>query len=529
MLGMNTLNETTWDVLISGTGLPQSLLALALSRSGKRVLHIDKNDYYGGSEAAFSLQEAEDWVNRVNQEPDFGPFESASIWRRPSSENNVDGELSFSRAYTLSLSRQLIYTRSRLLPSLVSSRIYRHLEFQAVGSWWVCRGEADVDTEGRTEDVTHGLQRVPSSREDVFADDTLTMKSKRSLMKFLRYLGQSDEEESAATAEGDLDTPFAEFLRSRFQVPSGLYDPLLSLCLSPYSLSKTTTSYALPRIKKHLQSIGVFGPGFSSVLAKWGGGSEIAQVACRACAVGGGVYALKRGISDVALPNHHQPDGSSELLRVRLTDEETVCAKYVVGTAWDIPIDARKAISSAFTKASRCIMIVSSPLETLFPPTSENGPVAAGSVVVLPGQQVVTGDAIDEPPVYLILHSSDTGECPSGQCVIYGSVLQPPEKGQARIDSAVKQLLKTADLKAQILWKLQFTQLGHLGTEPARGSDLGRISDQLLMFSPPCLDLEFNDSMIDQVQHVWKEIMGADVDDAEFLVFEDREATDEEV
>ncbi|KMU91784.1 hypothetical protein CIHG_09657 [Coccidioides immitis H538.4] len=61
MLGQNTLNDTTWDVLISGTGLPQSLLALALSRSGKKVLHIDKNDYYGGSEAAFSLQEAEHW------------------------------------------------------------------------------------------------------------------------------------------------------------------------------------------------------------------------------------------------------------------------------------------------------------------------------------------------------------------------------------------------------------------------------------------------------------------------------------
>jgi len=39
----------------------------ALSRSGKKILHVDKHDYYGGSEAAFSLQEAEEWVNRINQ------------------------------------------------------------------------------------------------------------------------------------------------------------------------------------------------------------------------------------------------------------------------------------------------------------------------------------------------------------------------------------------------------------------------------------------------------------------------------
>jgi RAB protein geranylgeranyltransferase component A len=38
-----------------------------LSRSDKKILHIDKNDYYGGAEAAFSLQEAEEWAQRVNE------------------------------------------------------------------------------------------------------------------------------------------------------------------------------------------------------------------------------------------------------------------------------------------------------------------------------------------------------------------------------------------------------------------------------------------------------------------------------
>lgn len=87
---METLRDTEWDVVIAGTALPQSLLALyveytlrscwqrlifltdsaveerALSRSGKRVLHVDHNDYYGGSDAALSLQDAEHWVTAVN-------------------------------------------------------------------------------------------------------------------------------------------------------------------------------------------------------------------------------------------------------------------------------------------------------------------------------------------------------------------------------------------------------------------------------------------------------------------------------
>lgn len=64
---MDTLAETLWDVVIAGTGLAQSLLALSLSRSGKKVLHLDQNPYYGGSEAAFSLDEVQEWVNSVNQ------------------------------------------------------------------------------------------------------------------------------------------------------------------------------------------------------------------------------------------------------------------------------------------------------------------------------------------------------------------------------------------------------------------------------------------------------------------------------
>ena len=39
----------------------------SLSRSGKNILHLDQNTYYGGSEAAFSLDEAHSWMNSVNQ------------------------------------------------------------------------------------------------------------------------------------------------------------------------------------------------------------------------------------------------------------------------------------------------------------------------------------------------------------------------------------------------------------------------------------------------------------------------------
>lgn len=376
----------------------------ALSRSGKRVLHIDKNGYYGGAEAAFSLQEAEEWADTISRSgPDGLPFEDASVWR-PALAEGEESQLSFSRAYTISLSPQLIYSRSKLIPALVSSKVYRQIEFQAVGSWWVYRrGEDDV------------LQRVPSSREDVFADETMTMKSKRSLMKLLRFLAQTgDEEGEGAEGEEEEDMSFQDFLQTKYQVPAELWDPLLSLALSPDSVGETAARYAIPRVKRHLESIGVFGPGFGSLLAKWGGGAEVCQVACRACAVGGGVYALSRGVKQVErVEREEREPGEEEGLRITLSDGEVVKSRFLVGSPWDLPSDARQTTTTRAgdAKVSKAVMIVSSPLERLFPATAENGPIPAGAVVIHAGE--------GGPPVYLLVHSSDTGECPAGQCKFY--------------------------------------------------------------------------------------------------------------
>ena len=39
--------ETTYDVIVVGTGVTEAVVAAALARSGKKVLHIDSLPYYG--------------------------------------------------------------------------------------------------------------------------------------------------------------------------------------------------------------------------------------------------------------------------------------------------------------------------------------------------------------------------------------------------------------------------------------------------------------------------------------------------
>lgn len=520
---MESLSETPWDITISGTGLPQSLLALALSRSGKKILHVDKNRLYGGTEAAFSLQEAEEWVNKLEQEPGTAPFEDVSIYVSP---EHVKA-LSFSRAYTLSLSPHLVYSRSKLLPCLVSSKVYRQLEFQPVGSWWIYKSPnatrtSEVIAEG---DASECLHRVPNSREDIFADLSIPVKSKRALIKFLRHIAQplqQDVNNTPVDLEDDLDLSFAEYLISRFQVPSELHDPLLSLSLAPVSPQQTLASFAVPRIKRHLGSIGVFGRGFGSVLTKWGGGSEISQVGCRALAVGGGVYVLNRGIQSIDIKVDLQKGGP---LQLQLSDGEVIRTKFVVGSHWDLPPNAQIP-QPACHKVARSINIVSSSLAGLFPVMYDGGPTPTGVVVVVPGTELTHDQGSAHVP-YLLVHSSETGECPSGQCIIYGMVSLPGSKGQSLIEEALNKLLRAftdADGTPAVLWSLRYTQLGlPCGTGYSEGNPFtSPISDRIICFQPSSLDIAFDDGMIDAVKAAWKRLSGDDTRDEEFMNFEDR-------
>ena len=45
------------DAVVVGTGLVESIVACSLSRAGKKVLHLDSNDYYGHNSTSASFKE----------------------------------------------------------------------------------------------------------------------------------------------------------------------------------------------------------------------------------------------------------------------------------------------------------------------------------------------------------------------------------------------------------------------------------------------------------------------------------------
>ncbi|CAG8504994.1 14502_t:CDS:10 [Ambispora leptoticha] len=59
------LEVTEYDVIVLGTGFTESLLAGALARIGKSVLHLDANSHYGGGWSALNFRDLLDWMQNV--------------------------------------------------------------------------------------------------------------------------------------------------------------------------------------------------------------------------------------------------------------------------------------------------------------------------------------------------------------------------------------------------------------------------------------------------------------------------------
>merc|ERR1719261_1385746 len=62
---------TSFDVVIHGTGLTESLVAAAAARAGKTVLHLDGNSFYGARDATFNLRDLAEFLQpaAVNSAP----------------------------------------------------------------------------------------------------------------------------------------------------------------------------------------------------------------------------------------------------------------------------------------------------------------------------------------------------------------------------------------------------------------------------------------------------------------------------
>lgn len=316
-----------------------------------------------------------------------------------------------SRAYSLALAPQIIHTRSELLTKLVSSKAFRQIEFQAVGSFFIFQPAAARPEEAAAEPARPTLSRIPSTREDVFSSTAIAARAKRSLMKFLKFVLDYESEPQVEIWKPSADKPLAEFLSSQFKLDAMLQSYVITLTLSLDG--NISVEDGLVAISRHLSSMGVFGPGFAAVYPKWGGLSEVCQVGCRAAAVGGAVYMLDTGITNIT---PRQDDATK--LDIALSNDMVVKTQTLFRGSAAAPDNG--------VCLTRSTAVVDTTMPALFKAVADGAPTPSATIVAFPTGSVTDGNGhTSRYPIYAMVHSSDTGECPTGQCKLWIPFLIP--------------------------------------------------------------------------------------------------------
>ncbi|KIJ41490.1 hypothetical protein M422DRAFT_255395, partial [Sphaerobolus stellatus SS14] len=212
--------DTHFDVLVLGTGLINSILAAALSKSGLKVVHIDTNAYYGSDEASLSQEEIIEWAQK-----------RASSRTSTATTISSPTPLPFARSYALSLAPALVASVGPLISAIVLSGVARYGQFKLLDAVFVCKGMPGVDeargleepspSQGQEKESKDGideavttpsqaeptpstsqplptptstststpnlLTRVPATKEDIFRTRSISPIIKRKLMRFLQF------------------------------------------------------------------------------------------------------------------------------------------------------------------------------------------------------------------------------------------------------------------------------------------------------------------------------------------------------
>ncbi|XP_035734550.1 rab proteins geranylgeranyltransferase component A 1-like [Vespa mandarinia] len=567
---------TEYDVVVVGTGMTESIVAAAASRIGKKVLHLDSNEYYGGLWATFNFDGLQKWIEDLktaknNTRDAKIDLEDGQIFLKASdqysavenieetwyisndadlpvlsskdtqtdgigdSANNegtektdedntekkeivkhwsIDRIKKEYRRFNIDLAPKLLFARGKLVELLISSNIARYAEFRAVS-------RVATYMDGK-------LTQVPCSRADVFANKTVSVVEKRMLMQLLT----SCMEQGADSPEFDgfRDKTFLEYLNTKDLTPIVQHYVVQAIAMVT---DKTSCRDGVNRTKHFLNSLGRYGN--TPFLWPMYGSGELPQCFCRLCAVFGGVYCLKRQLDGVVI--------NEDKCKAIITGKQRLALEHLVVGQGHLPpeivaFEGEQQISRGIFITDRSIMQGEKEnLTLLYYPPEE------------PGQE----------PVTLIELGPSTNACPQGLFMVHmtckrtktakedlaymvkkflrSEMVEPslarnstdshtqtvsPDKRHLQEGNQQDYEPNEVDLKPQILWSLYLNL-------PASDIKLNDTApSNIYLCSGPDLELDF-DFAVDQAKEIFKSMYPDDdflprAPDPEEIVLEGDEA-----
>lgn len=281
--------DEEYDVIVLGTGLTECILSGLLSVEGKKVLHMDRNDYYGGDSASLNLTQ---------------------LYRKFRPDQAPPTALGRDRDYAVDLVPKFIIASGELTKILVHTDVTRYLEFKQIAGSFVYR-------DGR-------ISKVPSTEMEAVRSPLMGLFEKRRAKKFFEFL-QGWKDEDPTTHQGiNLDKDSMKTVYEKFGLEPGTQD-FIGHAMALYLDDDYITKPARPtydRIILYTSSMARYGK--SPYIYPLYGLGELPQSFARLSAIYGGTYMLDKQIDAIVT------DADGKFIGVT-SGGETVKAKQVIG------------------------------------------------------------------------------------------------------------------------------------------------------------------------------------------------------
>lgn len=255
--------DESYDVIVLGTGLKECILSgLMSSIEKKKVLHLDRNGYYGGESASLNLDQL--------YEKGYEPYKGKRSEERP--------DLGKSKEYCVDLCPKFLMAGGDLVKILVKTDLTAYLEFRSVFGSYVQKGK--------------NIKKVPNSAKDAMSSDLMGMIQKRHYRNFIQYCMAYEPSDPKTHNKMDLTKDTCAALYKKYKLDANTQaftGHAVALYLNDDYLEYPAIEL-VERAKLYVSSVMRYGQS-PYIYPKWGLGG-LPEGFSRKAAVHGGVYML---------------------------------------------------------------------------------------------------------------------------------------------------------------------------------------------------------------------------------------------
>lgn len=251
------MNEE-YDVIVLGTGLKECIVSGMLSVHGFKVLHMDRNKYYGGESA--SITPLEDLYKQFGK-----PYPGEKMGR--------------GRDWNVDLIPKYLMADGKLVKLLIHTGVTRYLEFKSADGSFVLK--------------SNKVYKVPADEREALASSLMGIFEKRRFRNFLQFV-QNYDENDAKTWQGCDPGCSMNDVYQKFGLDANTQS-FTGHALALYRDDDYMNCEARPTIKKvQLYSTSIAKYGKSPYLYPLYGLGELPQGFARLSAIYGGTYMLDK-------------------------------------------------------------------------------------------------------------------------------------------------------------------------------------------------------------------------------------------